>query len=162
MASHDRGLNKINKEQVLKRFLVAVSEGATMMTGGKKAGISHPESFIARELHNPDFLPAMAHALRHRLGGALSLKAMNLAESILDDKQASLRVRWDVAKTILAAGAGFVPPKAKEMDDAPKDIAQMSGEDIMRLREQLNAESIRRADGAKLIEHAPQSYSNLD
>ncbi len=155
-------LTRINKNNMLENFALAISAGCGFVEAGKKAGFTRVERDVARELHNPDFLPAMTNAIRHRLGGRLAIEALGVAEAILRDKTASARVRWDVAKTILAAGAGFVPPKAADMAAPPTEISQMSGEDIMRLQEQLNAESARRADGAKLIEHAPQSYSNLD
>ena len=155
-------LRKIDKKQILADFLIAVSEGCAMMEAGKKAGVSHPEAFIARELHNPDFLPAMAVALRHRLGGALALKAMNVAEQMLNSKNTSPRIRWDIAKTILAAGAGFVPPKAKELEAPQKDISQMSGDDIMQLRRSLEAEMVNRANASLVIDHTPQPLDFLD
>lgn len=157
-------LNKIDKNHALKQFLIAVSEGCTMMQGGEKAGFSNPEASIARELHNPDFLPAMTHALRHRLGGALALKAMNIAEELLTKKSTSPRIRWDIAKTILAAGAGFVPPKAREIDAPPQDISNMSANDIMALRQTLEKEMAARVDNAKLVEHEPeaQAFDFLD
>jgi hypothetical protein len=151
-------LNKIDKNHALKQFLLAVSEGCTMMEGGKKAGFSHPETSIARELHNPDFLPAMSHALRHRLGGALALKAMNIAEELLTKKSTSPRIRWDIAKTILAAGAGFVPPKARETEAPPQDISNMSANDIMALRQTLEQEMANRSSNAKIIDAEPLDF----
>lgn len=155
-------LTKINKNKMLENFFAAVAEGCNFHEAAKNAGFSHPERDVARELHNPDFLPAMANAIRHRLGGRLAMKAMGVAEELLNDKRTNPRIRWDIAKTLLAAGVGFVPPKAKEMDDAPRDIHQMTGDEIMRFREAASAEMLRRAEGAKLIEHQPQSYANLD
>lgn len=162
-------LTRINKNNMLENFFLAVAAGQGFVEAGKKAGFTHVERDLARELHNPDFLPAMANAIRHRLGGRLALKAMGVAEALLNDKQVSARVRWDVAKTILAAGAGFVPPKAKEMEAPPQDISQMTAQDIMSLRESLNREMEQRSSGAKLIEHQPanesqqaETYSHLD
>ncbi len=153
-------LTRINKNKMLDNFFLAVAAGRGFVEAGKKAGFSHVERDLARELHNPDFLPAMANAIRHRLGGRLAMKAMSVAEDILNDKQASARIRWDVAKTILAAGAGFVPPKAKEMEAPPKEISQMSGNDIVALRDSLQREMAQRMEGAKLIEHAPLVRDN--
>lgn len=148
-------VNKNNRKQMLDEFFYCISEGMGLEDAGKKAGFSNPNRDVARELHNPDFLPAMAEALRHRLGAHLAAKAMRLAEKLLDDKRTNVRVRWDVAKTILAAGAGFVPPKGKILEAPTQDIASMSANDIMTLRASLEREMGARADAAKTIDAAP-------
>lgn len=162
-------LTKINKKQMLDNFFLAIAAGQGFVEAGKKAGFTNVERDVARELHNPEFLPAMANAIRHRLGSRLALKAMGVAEELLNNNKINPRIRWDIAKTILAAGAGFVAPKAKELDAPPQDISQMTAQDIMQLRESLNREMEQRSSGAKLIEHQPASdsqqpetYSYLD
>lgn len=151
-------LTKINKNKMMENFFIAISAGQGFVEAGKKAGFADVERSVARELHNPEFLPAMSNAIRHRLGGRLAARALQVAESMLESKNTNPRIRWDIAKTILAAGAGFVPPKGKLLDEAPKDIGQMTASDIMQMRAQLEAEMANRAGNAKLIEHQPLDF----
>lgn len=152
----------LSKKQLVGRFLQSIAEGQSFEQSGKSAGMANVEREIARELHNPEFLPAMTNALRHRLAGRLSVKAMNVTEQLLTDTQTSDRIRWDIAKTILAAGVGFIAPKARELEAPPQDISAMSASELLEFSERVSREMVIRSDSAKLIEHDPQSLDDLD
>jgi len=152
----------LSKKQMVERFLQAIAEGQSFEQSGRSAGMANVETAIAREIHNPEFLPAMTMALRHRLAGRLSVKAMNVTEELLSDKQTSPRIRWDIAKTVLAAGVGFIAPKARELEAPPTDISTMNAQELLDFSERVNREMVLRADAAKLIEHDPQVLDSLD
>ena len=155
-----KNLNNMKQNQLVAAFLQNISAGYVTSVAAEKAGFATPRHDIARMFHNPEFAVDVGKAIRHRVATTLAPQAMKVAEKLMNDTNVSPRVRWDIAKTMLAAGAAVIPPKQQEMDNAPKEIGQMTGEDIMRLREQLQAEQARRMDGAKLIEHAPQVREN--
>lgn len=155
-------LTNLKENQLVAAFLQNIAAGMVTQNAAEKAGFTAPQRDIAKMMHNPEFAINVGKAIRHRVATTLAPQAMKVAEKLLNDKNVSARVRWDIAKTMLAAGAAVIPPKAQELDDTPKDIGQMSGNDIMRLREELQAEQLRRMDGAKLIEHTPEPAQSLD
>lgn len=155
-------LTKINKNQMLDAFLANIALGYPTTKAARKAGFTTPERDIAGEMLNPDFIPRVSLAIRHRVATTLAPQAMALAESMLNDNEVSDRIRWDIAKTFLQAGAGVIAPKPSELEPPAKDISQMTGSDIMQLRQSLEAEITNRANGAKLIEHQPQPLDFLD
>lgn len=157
-----RNLTRISKNKMLDNFLLAIAAGSGFVEAGKKAGFGDVEATVAREVHNPEFLPAMSNVIRHRLGGRMAVQAMRVAEEFLNDKNTSARIRWDVAKTILAAGAGFIPPKARESEAPPQDISQMSAQELLEFSERVNLAMAAKADAAKLIQHEPQAFEDLD
>lgn len=161
MAIARKKLNNLKEKQLVAAFLQNIAAGFVTQKAAEKAGFTTPQRDIARMYHNPEFAVAVSKAIRHRVATTLAPQAMKVAEKLMNDANVSPRVRWDIAKTMLQAGAGVVAPKAQELEDAPKDIGQMSGDDILRLREQLQAEQARRMDSAKLIEHTPQNAETL-
>ena len=154
-------LTKIDKNQMVAAFLLNIAAGQRTNLAAKNAGFSAPKRDIARMMHSPEFAIYVSEAIRHRVKTSLAPEAMAVAEELLKNKDVSPRVRWDIAKTFLAVGAGLVAPKAADNEEAPKEISQMSGDDIMKLREQLQAEQSKRAEGAKLIEHTPETVETL-
>ncbi len=157
--AHNR-LNNIKQNQLVAAFLQNIAAGMVAQKAAEKAGFTTPQRDIAKMMHSPEFAMNVSKAIRHRVATTLAPQAMKVAEKLLNDPNVSPRVRWDIAKTVLAAGAGMVAPKAQELDDAPKEISQMSGDDIVKLRESLQAEMVNRANSAKLIEHAHLGSAN--
>jgi len=162
-------LQKIDKNQMVAAFLLNIAEGQRTNKAARNAGFSTPQRDIAKLMHSPEFSVSVSEAIRHRVKTTLAPEAMAVAEELLRDKATSARVRWDIAKTFLAVGAGLVAPKAGEPEAPPQDISQMTAQDIMSLRESLNREMEQRSSGAKLIEHQPanesqqaETYSHLD
>lgn len=151
-------LTKINNNQKVIGFLHYIAEGNTAYKAAEKAGFSTPRRDIARMMHSPELGQRVSEAVLHRCRTVLLPEAMAITEKLLTDKNTNARIRWDIAKILLATAGGIVAPKARDMEAAPQEISQMSGDDILRLRESLQSEMARRMDGAKLIE----DYANLD
>lgn len=156
-----KNLNNIKQNQLVAAFLQNISAGYVTSVAAEKAGFSTPRHDIARMFHNPEFAIDVGKAIRHRVATTLAPQAMKVAETLMNDCNVSARVRWDIAKTMLQAGAGVIAPKAQELEEAPKEIGQMTGNEIMELRNAAQAEMLRRSEGAKLIEHQPETDETL-
>ena len=157
--AHNR-LNNLKEKQLVAAFLQNIAAGMVTQKAAENAGFTTPQRDIARLMHSPEFAANVGKAIRHRVATTLAPQAMKVAEKLLNDSSVSPRVRWDIAKTMLAVGAGLVAPKPSEPDEAPKEISNMSGDDIMKLRESLQVEMANRMQGAKLIDHVHQGSAN--
>lgn len=153
-------LKSMKQNQLVAAFLQNIAAGMVTSIAAEKAGFAAPRRDIAKLMHSPEFAADVGKAIRHRVATTLAPQAMKVAEKLMNDKNVSSRVRWDIAKMMLAAGAAVVAPKSGEIDDAPKEIGQMSGNDIMQLRERLQSEMSNRANGALLIEGTHQVSAN--
>lgn len=151
-------LQKIDKNQMITSFLQFIADGNRAYAAAEKAGFSSPRRDIAREMHSPELGQRVTEAVRHRVQTVLLPDAMAITEQMLNSKETSDRVRWDIAKTLLTNGV----VSAKQLEKPPQDISDMTATDIMQLRQSLEVEIANRSNAAKLIEHQPQTLSYLD
>lgn len=81
-------------------------------------------------LQKPHVQQALREANQKTVCGSLAAKAVQVLKDILEDEDASPRLRLDAAKTVLDR-AGYVPPKAEEQDySAEKDLTEMTVQEL--------------------------------
>jgi hypothetical protein len=149
-------LKKIDKNQMVTAFLQFIADGNRTYAAASKAGFSAPRRDIARQMHSPELGQRVTEAVQHRVRTVLLPEAMAITEEMLKSKTVSDRIRWDIAKTLLTNGA----ISNKQLEKPPQDIGAMTADDIMKLRQTLEAEMNNRANNAKLID--AQSLDYLD
>jgi hypothetical protein len=149
---------KISDKQILDGFLANLIAGYSSEESAQKAGTT--ERWLQKNIPREELKSRVSQAIQHRVATVLSPKALQLAEKMMEDKTVSARVRWDIMKTMLAAGAGVVAPKAEALEQAPKDFAAMTPQQLSELRDNLAREMVQRSDAAKVIEH--EDFDSLD
>ena len=149
---------KISDKQLLDAFLANLVSGYSVEESAQKARTT--ERWLQKNVPRDLLKSGVSQAIQHRVATVLSPKALQLAEKMMEDKTVSARVRWDIMKTMLAAGAGVIAPKAEALEQAPKDFAAMTPEQLSELRDGLAREIVNRSNAAKVIDQ--QDLDSLD
>jgi hypothetical protein len=153
-------LKDLKNNDKMQKFLVAIAEGKQKHEAIEIAGLdqSNATRDVYPILRTAEAANFIADYVRQSIKVEGAPEAWRISLEMLQDKRISPRIRWDIAKTLLAYAVGMVAPKAEGMAEPPKDVSQMTGAEIMQFRRKLEDEMTGRANASKMIEHELTQY----
>lgn len=139
-------------------FIKALVNGASPTAAATIAGYAFPSTDGNRLLRIPAIIEAIRGAMHSHLQTVSAPLALKTLESVVRNEKSGERIRVDAAK-ILLDRAGYAPKAQSDSDHAPKQLADMSAEELRSFIGQHEAE-IAKVEGELAARATPVNAPN--
>lgn len=154
--------DKVRAAQRAKDFLERIARGEEKRKAAIAAGYTYPERDAYPILLEPQAVKYMKERLQRIIQMEAAPEALRIALEMLRSPKTRDSVRWSIAQTILAYGAGMVAPKAGEEGALDKQPQEMTRDELRAFVARAEEELSRRALPAPVVvEHTPQTIDDL-
>lgn len=145
------------KQDKIRRALELLADGYTKWKAAKEAGIANPSRDFFPVLQRTEAQEFVIERIQNRIKLEIAPEATRRAIAMMRDPNTSQRIKWEICKRFMEAGAGIVTPPADKDDGKEKTAETMTAGELKGFIAAAQNELARRAkpveEGAQVIDN---------